>query len=456
MDEPTATIASVRLRLSGRQISRIKELFLSEPLAGKAIIGVCGSTAAQGALGTDFIAAVHAVSETLIEVNQEPPDETLDWLAKKQKRQPLLPIIFHHGGQEGNSQAILFLENLVTRSGRQGLIVNIESTGSMSGFIVRDGEIRPVDTILIAGSDIIIWSRNTAHSTGENDLTLRLEQSFGSKTSRMLSSLRVGVVGVSGTGSPVAEMLYRLGVAEITLVDDDRIEEKNLGRIYNSSVRDAEEKRLKVDVIGDAFSRNGLPPRIRKIAKKTYDSEVIKQLAQCDIIFGCMDTHAGRLLLNKLCTFYMIPYFDLGVKLEADGNGSVSTVCGVIHYLQPDGSSLLSRKAIYLATIEAEDLRRTDPDRYKQLKQEKYIKGAQEDRPAVITVNTMIASMAMNDFLARLHPYRNNPNSEVGSIYLNLREPRFMTEVDGEPDEGMSRWVGLGDITPILAMPSLA
>jgi len=392
----------------------------------------------------------------LIELDKGPTNEARDWLAREQKRYPLLPIIFHRGGEQENRQAIQLLENLVKSSNRLGLIVNIEPTGNMSGFIIRKGESQAVDTIIVAGSDIIIWSGDTACSTNTNALTLRLEQSFGSKTSRMLSSLRVGVVGVSGTGSPVAEMLYRLGVAEITLVDDDRIEEKNLGRIYNSSVRDAEERRLKVDVIGDAFMRNGLPPRIRKIAKKTYDPEVIRQLAQCDIIFGCMDTHAGRLLLNKLCTFYTIPYFDLGVKLEADGQGSVSAVCGVVHYLQPDGSSLLSRKAINLATIEAEDLRRTDPDRYEQLKQEKYIKGAQEDRPAVITVNTMIASMAMNDFLARLHTYRNNPNAEVGSLSINLREPLFMTEEDGEPDEGMLRWVGLGDITPILAMPSLA
>jgi len=456
MDEVADPITTARLRLSGRQVLRLKELWSSDSLERKAIIGVCGSTTAKGVPGIDFVASVHAVSDKLIELDQVPSEETHAWLAQKQKRQSLLPIIFHHVGEKEDSQAVQLLENLMKCSSRLGLIVQIKPTGDMSGVLVRDGEVQPIDTIIVAGPDIIIWSRDTAFSTESNDLTLRLEQSFGSKTSRIVSSLRVGVVGVSGTGSPVAEMLYRLGVAEITLVDDDRIEEKNLGRIYNSSVRDAEERRFKVDVLGDAFRRNGLPPRIRKIAKKTYDPEVIRQLAQCDIIFGCMDTHAGRLLLNKLCTFYTIPYFDLGVKLEADGQGSVSAVCGVVHYLQPDGSSLLSRKAINLAMIEAEDLRRTDPDRYNQLIQEKYIKGAHEDRPAVITVNTMIASMAMNDFLARLHPYRNNSNAEVGSISVNLREPLFMTEEDGEPDEGMSRWVGLGDITPILAMPSLA
>ena len=253
MDEPTVPIASVRLRLSGRQVLRLNELWATDRLERKGIIGVCGSTSAYGAPGIDFVASVHAVSDKLIELDKGPTNEARDWLARKQKRYPLLPIIFHRGGEQEDNQAMQVLENLVNSSNRQGLIVHVESTGRMSGFIVHEGEIRPVDTIIVAGSDIIIWSGDTACSTNTNALTLRLEQSFGSKTSRMLSSLRVGVVGVSGTGSPVAEMLYRLGVAEITLVDDDRIEEKNLGRIYNSSVRDAEERRYKVDVIGDAL-----------------------------------------------------------------------------------------------------------------------------------------------------------------------------------------------------------
>ncbi|MGZ3387313.1 MAG: ThiF family adenylyltransferase, partial [Isosphaeraceae bacterium] len=82
--------------------------------------------------------------------------------------------------------------------------------------------------------------------------------------------------------------------------------------------------------------------------------------------FGCMDGAEGRNLLNRLATFYCLPYFDVGVRLEADGHGGVSQVCGSVHYLQPGGSSLLSRGVIAAEDIEAEALRRTDPAEYER------------------------------------------------------------------------------------------
>lgn len=453
MEMQTEPIASARLRLSGRQFSRIQELLMSSSVERHAIIGVCGSTTMKGEAGIDFVASVNAISVELMALDKEPTEEVIGLIAHRQKRYPALPIVFHASGDHEVVQARRLLENLNAARRETGIVVQVDAKGDLAGILVRNGEARPLDKLIVAGPDIIVWSRYAVNDALADDINLRLEQSFGSKTTRMLSELRVGVVGASGTGSPVAEMLYRLGVKEITLVDDDLLEKKNLGRIFNSSI--AAVGRFKVDVLSEAFERNGLPTKVRTISKNTFDQAVVRELAQCDIIFGCMDTHSGRNLLNRICTFYSIPYFDLGVKLEADGRGGVSTVCGTVHYLQPDGSSLLSRKVINTAMIEAEDLRRTDPDRYKQLIQEKYIKGGHEDSPAVITVNTMIASLAMNDFLARIHPYRNNPNFEIGSISVNLKEPLFIPDVEGEPDESMAQYVGIGDVQPILAMTSL-
>ena len=59
----------------------------------------------------------------------------------------------------------------------------------------------------------------------------RTAQAFGAGTVEFLSNLTVGIVGASGTGSIVAEQLYRLGVKRLVLVDDDYVEERNLGRI---------------------------------------------------------------------------------------------------------------------------------------------------------------------------------------------------------------------------------
>ena len=67
-----------------------------------------------------------------------------------------------------------------------------------------------------------------------------------------------------------------------------------------------------------------------------------------------------------------------------------------MHYLQPGGSSLLSRGVFTLEEVRSAGLKRTDQKTYEEQLQSKYIVGVQEDRPAVIRVNMQIASMAIN------------------------------------------------------------
>ena len=46
----------------------------------------------------------------------------------------------------------------------------------------------------------------------------------------MTDAHRVLVVGAGGLGSPVLQLLARSGVAHITVIDDDRVDESNLHR----------------------------------------------------------------------------------------------------------------------------------------------------------------------------------------------------------------------------------
>jgi len=455
MTSDETLLSSVRMRISGRQYENLRFLLSLEGTENKVVIGSCGSTKISTESGIDLVITLHAISDRLIHDKNDDKDKAIAWMTLQQKYYPLLPIVIRRGNRLADTSRSLVMDQLIQAGQRKGLLVQVGESGELTGIFFQAGSFRRIDSILVAGPDILRWSQYDESKSEASELSRRFEQSFGEKTQRLVADLKVGIVGTSGTGSPVAEMLYRLGAGEVVLVDDDHIEEKNLGRIYNSSLRDAREKRLKVDVLGDAFDRNGLPTKVKKIAARTNDAETVLQLAQCDIIFGCMDTHSGRNLLNKICTFYSIPYFDLGVNLEADKHGGVRVVCGAVHYLQPDGSSLASRKAINLEVAAAEDLKRKNPEEYDQLRKEKYIKGVNEEKPAVITVNTLIASLAMNDFLARLHPYRNNPNADLGSISIDLLEPRIVPEADGPPDVGLARSVGLGDIRPLLNMPAL-
>lgn len=55
------------------------------------------------------------------------------------------------------------------------------------------------------------------------------------------------------------------------------------------------------------------------------------------------------------------------------------------------------------------------------------MRGVDDDRPAVINVNTFFAGLVVNEFLARLHPYRSNPNSGYAYVAVNLSEMQFVS-----------------------------
>jgi hypothetical protein len=234
------------------------------------------------------------------------------------------------------------------------------------------------------------------------------------------------------------------------------MEKKNLGRILAASMADARQQALKVDVMKRWIEKSGMKSIVEVIPENVISPKAIRFVAQCDVAIGCMDGVEGRHLLNRLTAFYLIPYIDVGVKLEADGNGGVNQICGTIHYLKPDGSSLLSRGLYTHDQVQAEALKRTNPRAYKEQVQSKYIKGVQEDRPAVISVNMHFASMAVNELLARLHPYRDDDNSDYAIYRMSLTQGQIYKEADGEPCNALKKYVGRGDTVPLLGRPDLS
>lgn len=329
--------------------------------------------------------------------------------------------------------------------------------GSLFGRVVtEDGDFQPLEHVNVVGDDLPFWHADTHEGAAVPEFGRRVAQTFGTGTFERLRQLRVGVVGCSGTGSPVIEQLARNGVGSLVLVDPDVIEEKNLNRILNSTHEDAVAHRPKVVVAQRSIEAMGLGTRVEAHAKTLFDATVVHAIAGCDVVFGCMDSVDGRYLLNKLAAFYLIPYFDLGVKIEADGTGSVDQVCGSVHYLQPHGSSLLSRRVFTLEQVRTAGLQRTDPETYQNQIEEGYIRGVQVDRPAVIQLNSLIASLAVSELLARLHPYRLDPNAQFAVTRVSLSHGLFEFEKDGAPCTVLSRHAGRGDVTPLLDWAELS
>ncbi|MBT1697142.1 ThiF family adenylyltransferase [Fulvivirgaceae bacterium PWU4] len=313
----------------------------------------------------------------------------------------------------------------------------------------------PIDRISVAGNELCIWD-NGESKLQPDSFAQRTIQAFGEGTYAKLKKLKIGVVGCSGTGSPTIEQLVRLGVGSIFLIDPDEIEDKNLNRIINSKQKDI--GRSKVEVLAEVINNMGLGTTVRTAAENLFHSrKALCELITCDVIFGCVDSIDGRHLLSQLTNFYLIPYFDLGVRLIADKKGGVKTVVGSVNYIQPGMSSLFSRGVYTQERLAAESMKRTDPSGYQELVNQKYIEGVDVDRPAVISVNMLISSIALMEFLNRIHPFKDDDAANYarimidycGSCIENRNEDSFPA------DPIAVKWAGRGDCKPFLRMPEL-
>lgn len=328
--------------------------------------------------------------------------------------------------------------------------------GKLVGRSVReDGSGEPLSCIRVAGDDFLFWHGQPA-STVVPEHARRIAQSFGDGTFQLLRQLRIGVVGCSGTGSIVVEQLARNCIGELVLVDSDHVEHKNLNRIVNSTADDAGAERPKTEVLQRAIAAMGLGTKVTSFNKDLMSTEVLQELSTCDVLFGCMDSIDGRHVLNKLASAYLIPLIDVGVRLDADGVGGIDSIWTVVHTVLPGGSSLLSRGVYDMAALEAASLRRTSPTAYDERLKAGYIKGMKVDRPAVISVNMQVAAAAVNEFLARIHPYRVMPNKTFAIRRFCLTDPAANEDKEeGNACPVTSRNLGIGDQKPFLGIPSL-
>jgi proteasome lid subunit RPN8/RPN11 len=376
----------------------------------------------------------------------------------------LLKIHSHPGGftrfsETDNQSDLEFFDSAFGWSGTvkpHASAVMLPNGTIFGRFFFSDLHHEPIPKIVVVGSAV-------QHFTRPANLDLpafaqRTIQAFGEKTYQMLSSLTIGVVGCSGTGSPVIEQLTRLGVGKLVIVDPDNIEEKNLNRILHATRKAAREGLSKVSVLKNAIEDIGIGTEVEVHPSNLYDDLlVLNQLVKCDVIFGCMDSVDGRYLLNQLCTFYLIPYFDLGVRLESDGSGGVTKICGSVYYIQPHMSSLLSRGVYNSDDVRASALFRKNPEEYAHLKSDGYIRNVNINNPAVISVNMQIASHAVNEFLNRIHPFKAaSPDNYAGStIDIIERYIVNVPESDYNVDEYLTKKVGKGDVHPFIEMSEL-
>lgn len=318
---------------------------------------------------------------------------------------------------------------------------------------VYDRAMRPhaIDLVAAYGDDLnFYW--------GDDDEPQPRPMAFGEAMKEELHRLSIAVIGVSGTGSIVAEQVLRMGAGEVIVVDFDHIEDKNLNRILNSTQADAAAKALKVDVFKAAAARISPQTRVRAIPLDVSKREAIEAAAQADIVFSCVDGLEARHICDRLASAMLQPLFDVGVTIpvRTPSRGMViANISGRIDYIQPGGTTLAHRGVYTPELLEAEYLRRTDPVAYAARVQEGYMPGAGQEAPAVICVNMHAASAVVLEFVARAYPYRLDHNGAFAHNDFDLAAEERSCVTDSEFPSDPNGLLGAGLRSPLLGLPGL-
>ena len=272
-------------------------------------------------------------------------------------------------------------------------------------------------------------------------------RAFGPAIQQTIGALRIAIVGTGGTGSAVAEQLVRLGARQLLLVDPDELTASNVTRVYGS--RTNQVGTPKVEVVARHLKSLFPDVRCTTLYGMCTDKSIARRLADADLIFGCTDDNAGRLVLSRLSTYYLTPVLDLGVLISSSGEGILTGIDGRVTVMSPGAACLVCRGRVDLTRASAEAM---TPGERERLAGEGYAPALGPVQPAVVTFTTMVASAATNEFLERLIGYGDVPRtSEIllrvhdRAISTNVATPR--TTHYCHPDRSI--W-GTGDTTPLL------
>jgi molybdopterin/thiamine biosynthesis adenylyltransferase len=253
-----------------------------------------------------------------------------------------------------------------------------------------------IDRIRVVGQRLTLYVHDGAVPLPVFDRQIR---AFGEEGQKLLGQLRVGVVGAGGTGSAAIEQLVRLGVGHIVLIDPQTLADTNVTRVYGSSLADVDHPKVAVAV--RHAEATGLDPSIIPIHGSILDEDIMKTLSHCDVVLGCTDDHAGRLVLTRLPQALLQLLIDCGVVLDSR-SGSLFDIFARVSVVTPTTACLVCMNDVDPEKARLEAL--TDEER-EDLVREGYAPELGDPDPSVITFTTIAASLAVNELLSRVFGY---------------------------------------------------
>ena len=327
------------------------------------------------------------------------------------------------------------------------VVANTQGHFCFSGHIESDNRRSDIDRLWVTGRRFRLeqnWLHDSTLPSGQFDRHIR---AFGGGIQQALADMTVAVVGCGGTGSAVIEQLVRLGVRSFILLDPKTLTESNITRVYGSFSGDI--GRPKVELSAAHVGRIAPGASVVTSQAKITQEATARMLMDADLVFGCTDDNAGRLVLSRLASYLLTPVIDCGVLLSSDDDGKLIGIDGRVTVLVPGAACLVCRNRIDLQRAAAETL---PPEEHSRLVNEGYAPALVGVEPAVVAFTTQVAAAAVAELLERLVHY--GPDIVPTEVLLRShdREVSFNDQYprDGHYCHAGAGKLGFGDTNPFL------
>ncbi len=238
-------------------------------------------------------------------------------------------------------------------------------------------------------------------------------QSFlGANSEERLAEMTVGLVGLGGGNSHVAQQLAHAGVGHFVLADADRITLTNLNRLIGGTWWYVLKRTAKVVIMKKMILAINPKARVEIHCKQWQLAG--DALKRCEVIVGGLDNVRGKDELDAFCRRFLIPYVDQGMDVHKLGGGQGHLVAGQVVLSEP-GSPCLRCMGIVTDAALAEESRRY---------------GAAGGRPQVVWSNGVLASLAVGLVVQLITPWslRARPGAYLsydGNSGLVMEAERF-------------------------------
>lgn len=278
----------------------------------------------------------------------------------------------------------------------------------------------------------------------------RTISAWGEDLQRDIGRMRVLVVGAGSVGLDVVQRLAATGVAEVGIMDFDRVDEVNRDRMIGATRRDARLHRRKVDVAA----------RLARLASTAQEFSVTRHYTSVcspeglaaaldyDLIFSCVDRPWPRAVLNTIAYSDLVPVIDGGLSIDTFPSGRMRSATRRTQVVAPGIPCLACSGQISLSEVTLEMNGDLDDPAYIRRAGRQPVSG----RPNVAALCAGVSSSQLDLFVSLLaHP------AGVGAprplrFALALHHLQHLAE-ESQPYCEAEYRVGVGDARTNLCRP---